>query len=132
MEGFQDSAQGLWTYHSNEVDGETTLAKLFLKLRVGELWACLGENLDSLFEVCDISTITGCLKISPSFGRDFVSDVRQVDCAVLLALKSIMALAEAVLASALWAFNSLMTLFFTDTTWTRSFGRLGALERVSR
>jgi hypothetical protein len=70
------------TYKCNEVNIQVAPAELLLKLRVSHLRASLDQDLNSFFEVGNITFITGLLDTFPRVGFGLVSNVRQVDHAI--------------------------------------------------
>lgn len=116
-----------WTYESNQVDVETTLAELLLELWIGHLWASLNEDKDSFLEVGDVAVVACCFNVLPGLSWDFVGDVLHGNDSVLLAFQGIVTLTKAVPADTLWALGALVTLFFTDAARARSLARLSAL-----
>ena len=75
-------------HHRNEIDAETALAKLLLKTRVGVVRCSLRKNLEGLFEVTDVSLITGLLEQVPSLILRFVGNVCVVHYFRILAIES--------------------------------------------
>lgn len=107
----------LSAYQCNQVDVQSALTKCLFELRICHLRARFGENLDSFLEVCDVSVFTSCFDVLPSLSWHFVCDVLHVQHSVLFAIQGIVTLAKAVLAGALRALNSLVTLLLADTAW---------------
>ena len=74
--------------HGNEVDAKSTAAALFLELLVGVIWARLGKDLDSFFEVTNVPLIAGLLQQSPRFIFALLRHVGFVKGFRVLALQS--------------------------------------------
>ncbi len=73
--------------HGNHVDGVLASAELFLKLRVGVVWAGFGEDENGFLEVTDVALVAGLLEESPGFIFALLSDIGVVNCLGVLAIK---------------------------------------------
>ena len=70
------------THESDEIDVEVALAELLLKLWVSHFRASLDQNLNSFFEISDVTFVTGLLDRLPSFDFGLVGDMLQVNDAI--------------------------------------------------
>lgn len=76
-------------HHGNEIDGQSPLAKFLLKTRIGVVRRSLGENLDSFFEIANVSLIAGLLEKLPCLCLRLVRDAMVVNQLGVLAINGV-------------------------------------------
>lgn len=66
-------------HHCDQVDVEATLAELLLKTRIGVVRRDLGQDLNGLLEVTNVTFVAGSLEQLPSFVLGHLSNMGIVD-----------------------------------------------------